>query len=55
MVKNMTLKKVWIINYTWPIKFILNAVLAILPQELQQIIEISDKSVEDIQRMQFFY
>lgn len=55
MAKNTSLKKVWILNYAWPIKFILNAVLAILPQDIQQIIEISNKTLEEIQRMQFIY
>jgi hypothetical protein len=46
-----SLKKVWIINYTWKIKLFLSALLATLTKELKSIIETSDKTLEQIQEM----
>ena len=49
-----SLKKVWIINHSWPIKLVLNTVLVVLSDDLKMIIETSDKTVEQIQDMAFF-
>jgi hypothetical protein len=49
-----SLKKVWIINYSWPIKIILNAILTVLSDDLKVLIETSNKTVEQIQDMTFF-
>jgi len=49
-----SLKKAWIINSSWPIKIILNAIWAVLSDDLKMIIETSDKTVEQIQDMAFF-
>jgi hypothetical protein len=46
-----SLKKVWIINYTWKIKLFLSALVATLTKELKSIIETSDKTLEQIQEM----
>ena len=53
MAKKTSLKKVWIINYAWPFNIMLNAVLAFLPQDIQLLIEMSNKTVEEIQNMRF--
>jgi CRAL/TRIO domain len=49
-----SLKKVWIINSSWPIKIVLNTILTILSDDLKMLIETSDKTVEQIQDMAFF-
>jgi hypothetical protein len=49
-----SLKKVWIINPSWPIKIVLNTILAVLSDDLKMLIETSDKTVEQIQDMAFF-
>jgi len=49
-----SLKKVWIINYSWAIKIVLNAMWAVLSDDLKMLIETSDKTVEQIQDMTFF-
>jgi len=49
-----SLKKVWIINHSWPIKIVLNAMWAVLTDDLKMLIETSDKTVEQIQGMAFF-
>jgi hypothetical protein len=49
-----SLKKVWIINSSWPIKLVLNAMWAVLSDDLKMLIETSDKTVEQIQGMTFF-
>jgi hypothetical protein len=46
-----SLKKIWIINYSWPIKILLNAMLLVLSDDLKMLIETSDKTVEQIQGM----
>jgi hypothetical protein len=49
-----TLKKVWIINHSWTIKIVLNTIFAVLSDDLKMLIETSDKTVEQIQGMDFF-
>jgi len=54
MIKNTygkSLKKVWIINHTWTIKVVFNAIWTILTDDLKKLIELSDKTVEEIQGM----
>lgn len=46
-----SLKKVWIINYTWKIKLFLSTLFVALTKELKSIIETSDKTLEQIQEM----
>lgn len=46
-----SLKKVWIINHSWSIKIVLNAMLLVLSDDLKMLIETSDKTVEQIQGM----
>jgi hypothetical protein len=48
------LKKVWIINLVWPIKILLNVIYPILPPHLRSIVEISNKTIEQIQSTTIF-
>jgi len=47
-----SLKKVWIINYTWMIEIVINTIMLILEDDLKHIIEITDKTIEEIQRIE---
>jgi len=49
-----SLKKVWIINATWTIHIMLRAVMPILSNRLQSIIETTDMSLSQIQNLSFF-
>ena len=48
-----SLKKVWIINYSWQFQIIMNILLALLPEDIKRIVELTDKSVEKIQSLAF--
>ena len=49
-----SLQKVWIMNPTWTIHIVLKAMIPILTTRLQSIIETTDKTLEDLQKMTFF-
>jgi hypothetical protein len=48
-----SLKKVWIINYSWQFQIVMNILLALLPEDIKRIVELTDKSVEKIQSLAF--
>ena len=48
------LKKVWIINPTWSINLVLKVMWPILPNRLRNVIEKTDKTLEEIQQMPLF-
>ena len=50
-----SLKKVWILHYSWPFKMVMNILLAIVPEDIKKIIEFSDHRVETIQNMNFLF
>lgn len=48
-----SLKKVWIINLTWPMRLVLRTMWPILTTHLRSIVETSDKTLEQIQTITF--
>jgi len=48
-----SLKKVWIINYSWQFQIVMNILLALLPEGVKKIVELTDKTVEQIQNLAF--
>lgn len=48
-----SLKKVWIVNYSWQFKILMNILLALLPDDMKRIVELTDKTVEQIQSLAF--
>jgi len=49
-----SLKKVWVINLIWPFKLLLNVIYPLLPPHLRSIIEISDKTLVQVQKQSFY-
>ena len=48
-----SLKKVWIVNYSWQFGIVMNILLALLPDDVKRMVELSDKTVEQIQNLAF--
>jgi hypothetical protein len=58
MVKNnyiKSLKKVWIIHYSFAFRIVMNAIMAILPPEIRGMIELSDKTLDEIRNETFLF